>query len=99
MRPYTLLAGLAAATLLTACSPTTSDADEKAMRAEPRAIAEKAVEKELPVLDAQGNELPPELADAVREKMAEDKAATQSDGDTAADAPTDTGAPASNDET
>ena len=99
MRMVPALAGLAAAALLSACSPTAqNDADEKAIRAESPAMAEQAMEKPMPVLDAQGNELDPELADAVREKMDEDKAALESGGDDAS-APTDAGAVASDDET
>ena len=99
MRMVPALAGLATATLLSACSPTAqSDADEKAMRAESPAMAEQAMEKPMPVLDAQGNELDPELADAVREKMEEDKAALEDDQSDAS-APTDDGAVASEDET
>ena len=99
MRMVPALAGLATATLLSACSPTAqSDADEKAMRAESPAMAEQAMEQPMPVLDAQGNELDPELADAVREKMEEDKAALEGNLDDAS-APTDDGAAASEDET
>ena len=99
MRMVPALAGLATATLLSACSPTAqSDADEKAMRAESPAMAEQAMEQPMPVLDAQGNELDPELADAVREKMEEDKAALEGNLDDAS-APTDDGAAASDDET
>ena len=99
MRMVPALAGLATAALLSACSPTAqSEADEKAIRAESPAMAEQAMEKPMPVLDAQGNELDPELADAVREKMDEDKAALES-GREDASAPTDAGAVASEDET
>ena len=98
MRMVLALAGLVTAALLSACSPTAqSDADEKAIRAESPAMAEQAMEKPMPVLDAQGNELDPELADAVREKMDEDKAALE-DGGEDASAPTDAGAAASDDE-
>ena len=97
MRTVSALAGLAIATLLSACSPApVSDADEKSFRAEPVAAAEPSEEK-LPVLDAQGNELDPELADAVREKMEEDKAALEAGADDSS-APTDDGAAASDDE-
>ena len=99
MRIVPALAALATAALLSACSPTAqADADEKAMRAETPAMAEQAEEKAMPVLDAQGNELDPELADAVREKMEEDKAALE-DGASDASAPTDDGAATSDDET
>ena len=99
MRMVPALAGLAAVTLLSACSPTAqADADEKAMRAETPAMAEQAEEKAMPVLDAEGNELDPELADAVREKMEEDKAALEADADDSS-APTDDGATTSDDET
>ena len=99
MRMVPALAGLATAALLSACSPTAqSEADEKAMRAESPAMAEQAMEQPMPVLDAQGNELDPELADAVREKMEEDKAALEGNLDDAS-APTDAGAAASEDET
>ena len=99
MRIVPALAALATAALLSACSPTAqADADEKAMRAETPAMAEQAEEKAMPVLDAEGNELDPELADAVREKMEEDKAALE-DGASDASAPTDDGAVASDDET
>ena len=99
MRIVPALAALATAALLSACSPTAqADADEKAMRAETPAMAEQAEEKPMPVLDAEGNELDPELADAVREKMEEDKAALE-EGENDASAPTDDGAAASDDET
>ena len=99
MRIVPALAALATAALLSACSPTAqADADEKAMRAESPAMAEQAMEKPMPVLDAQGNELDPELADAVREKMEEDKAALEGNLDDAS-APTDAGAGSSDDET
>ena len=99
MRMVPALAGLAAVTLLSACSPTAqADADEKAMRAETPAMAEQAEEKAMPVLDAEGNELDPELADAVREKMEEDKAALEADADDSS-APTDDGATTGDDET
>lgn len=92
------LAALALAAALNACSPApTSDVDEKSLRAEPIAAAEPNDEAR-PVLDAQGNELDPELADAVREKMEEDKAALE-DGASDASAPTNDGAAASDDET
>jgi hypothetical protein len=90
MRIALALAGLSAAALLCACAPDPrSDADEKAMRAEPPAVVAKDEEKEMPVFDAQGNELEPELADAVREKMEEERAA-QGDGQQA-DAPANEG--------
>ena len=93
MRRVLALAGLVTAALLSGCSPAAqSDADEKAMRAETPAMAEQAAEKAMPVLDAEGNELDPELADAVREKMEEDRAALESGVDDAS-APTDDGAP------
>ena len=99
MRMVPALAGLATAALLSACSPTAqNDADEKSFRAESPAVAAQNEEKLPPVLDAQGNELDPELADAVREKMDEDKAALES-GREDASAPTDAGAAASEDET
>ena len=92
------LAALALAAALNACSPApTSDADEKSFRAEPVAAAASADEKLPPVLDAEGNELDPELADAVRAKMAEDKAALEP-GEDDPSAPTDDGAAASVDE-
>ena len=94
-----IFACVALASLLAACSPAAqSDADEKAMRAETPAMAEQAAEKAMPVLDAEGNELDPELADAVREKMEEDKAALEGNLDDAS-APTDAGAATSEDET
>ena len=100
MRMIIALAGLATATLLAACSPTAqSDADEKSLRAEAPAIAEQDADKELPVLDAEGNELDPELADAVRAKMAEEKAALEGASPDDASAPTDEGVAASDDET
>ena len=99
MRALSILAGLAAATLLTACSPAaSSDADEKSFRAEAAAAAEPSEEKLAPVTDAEGNELDPQLADAVRAKMAEDKAALEN-GENDASAPSDTGAPAAEDAT
>ena len=99
MRRVLALAGLVTAALLSGCSPAAqSDADEKAMRAETPAMAEQAAEKAMPVLDAEGNELDPELADAVREKMEEDKAALEAGADDSS-APVDDGAAASDDET
>lgn len=99
MRSVLALAGLATATLLSACSPAAqSDTDEKAMRAETPAMAAQAEEKAMPVLDAEGNELDSELADAVREKMEEDKAALESGAEDAS-APTDDGAATSDEET
>ncbi|QGN53609.1 hypothetical protein [Novosphingobium sp. Gsoil 351] len=99
MRTVVALAGFAATALLSACSPSPqADADEKAIRAETPAQAEQAAEKPMPVLDAQGNELDPELADAVREKMEEEKAAQEDSGGDAS-APSDDGAAPSNDET
>ncbi len=92
MRIVSTLAGLAAATLLSACSPTSSDADEKIFRAEAAAVAAPSEETLPPVLDAEGNELDPQLADAVRAKMEEDKAALES-GENDASAPSDSGAP------
>ena len=100
MRKIIVLAGLATATLLAACSPAAqSDADEKALRAEAPALAEQDADKELPVLDAEGNELDPELADAVRAKMDEEKAALEGSSPDDASAPTDEGVVASDDET
>ncbi len=100
MRMIIALAGLATATLLAACSPPAqSDADEKAMRAETPALAEQDADKELPVLDAEGNELDPELADAVRAKMDEEKAALEEASPDDASAPSDEGVPTSDDET
>ena len=98
MRTVSALAGLAVATLLGGCSPTSSDADEKSFRAEAAAVAEPNEQCQQPVLDAQGNELDPQLADAVRAKMAEDKAALEN-GENDASAPSDTGAPAAEDAT
>ena len=100
MRMVLALTGLAAAALLSACSPSAqADADEKAMRAEAPAQAVAEAEKPMPVLDAEGNELDPELADAVREKMEEDKAALEGPVADDASAPSDNGAAASDDET
>lgn len=97
MRTVSALAAVAIATLLSACSPAASSADEKSFRAEAAASAVPNDEEQQPVLDAQGNELDPQLADAVREKMEEDKAALGS-GEGDASAPSDTGAPAADDE-
>ena len=97
MRIVSALAGLAAATLLSACSPTSSDADGKSFRAEAAAVAAPSEETLPPVLDAEGNELDPQLADAVRAKMEEDKAALES-GENDASAPSDSGAPVAEDE-
>ena len=97
MRTVSALAGLAVATLLGGCSPTSSDADEKSFRAEAAAAAASSEETLPPVLDAEGNELDPQLADAVRAKMEEDKAALES-GENDASAPSDAGAPAEDDE-
>ena len=98
MRTVSALAGLAVATLLSACSPTSSDVDEKSFRAEAAAVAQPNEQGQQPVLDAEGNELDPQLADAVRAKMAEDKAAIE-DSEIDASAPSDTGAPAADDAT
>ena len=99
MRTVSALAGLAVATLLSACSPTSSDADEKSFRAEAAAaVAQPNEQGQQPVLDAEGNELDPQLADAVRAKMAEDNAAIE-DSEIDASAPSDTGAPAADDAT
>ena len=92
------LAVLALVAALSGCSPAAqTDADEKSFRAEPIAAADPS-EAQPPVLDAQGNELDPQLADAVRAKMEEDQAAPESGGDDAS-APTDDGVAASDDET
>ena len=100
MRMVLALAGLATAALLAACSPSVqSDADEKAMRAEAPAEVAATAENEMPVLDAEGNELDPELADAVRAKMEEDKAASDGSAADEASAPTDDGEAASDDAT
>ena len=100
MRKIIVLAGLVTATLLAACSPPAqSDADEKALRADAPAIAEQDADKEQPVLDAEGNELDAELADAVRAKMDEEKAAREGSSPDDASAPTDEGVVASDDET
>ena len=100
MRMVLALTGLATATLLGACSPAAqSDADEKAMRVEAPKVAEQDAQERLPVLDAEGNELDPELADAVREKMEEDKAALERPVADDASAPSDNGAAAIDDET
>ena len=94
------LAALALAAMLNACSPAPqTEVDETSFRKETPAQAAAASEETLPpVLDAQGNELDPELAEAVRAKMEEDKAALES-GESAASAPTDDGAVAADDET
>lgn len=95
-----IVMALATATLLAACSPTAqSDSDEKSLRAEAAAVAEQDVDKELPVLDAEGNELDPELADAVRAKMEEERAALEVASPDDASAPSDEGVAASDDET
>ena len=98
MRTVSALAGLAVATLLGACSPTSPNADEKSFRAEAAAVAQPNEQGQQPVLDAQGNELDPQLADAVRAKMEEDKAALEN-GEDDASAPSDTGAPTAEDAT
>ena len=99
MHSNRIFACVALASLLAACSPAaTTEADEKSFRAEAAKEASANEDNLPPVLDAQGNELDPELADAVREKMKEDKAALESGGDDAS-APTDDGAVASDDET
>ena len=100
MRKVSTLAGLATAALLSACSPVTSaDAEEKTLRTEAVAAAAAAPteEKLAPVIDSQGNELDPVLADAFRAKMEEDKAAAE-EAQQAAGA-VDNGAPAGNDAT
>ena len=97
MRTVSALAGLAVATLLGACSPTSSDADEKSFRAEAAAVAQPDEQGQQPVLDAQGNELDPQLADAVRAKMDEDNAAAEEAAQ--ADAVSDNSAPAADDAT
>ena len=68
--PLLALAGLA---LLAACSPTPPQPQETAEppRAPVAVVAEPDPEELPPMLDGEGNELDPELADAVREKMAE----------------------------
>ena len=98
MRTVSALTGLAVATLLGACSPTSSDADEKSFRAEAAAVAQPDEQGQQPVLDAEGNELDPQLAEAVRAKMEEDKAAIE-DSENDASAPSDTGVPAAEDAT
>ena len=97
MRTVSALAGLAVATLLGGCSPTSSDADEKSFRAEAAAAAASSEETLPPVLDAEGNELDPQLADAVRAKMDEDNAAAEEAAQ--ADAVSDNSAPAADDAT
>ena len=98
MRRVSVLAGLAVASLLTACSPAaSSDADEKSFRAEAAVAAEPSEDKLPPVLDAEGNELDPQLADAVRAKMDEDNAAAEEAAQ--ADAVSDNSAPAADDAT
>lgn len=97
MRTVSALAAVSIASLLSACSPATSDADEKSFRAESAAAAAPNEEALPPVLDAEGNELDPQLAEAVREKMAEDKAALEG-GENDASAPSDAGVPAEDDE-
>ena len=93
MRKVAVLAGVALASLLAGCSPAaSSDADEKSFRAETAAQAKPVDEPILSVTDAAGNELDPELADAVRAKMEQDKAELA--GADTGDAPADTTVPA-----
>ena len=68
--PLLALAGLA---LLAACSPAPPQPQEtgEPPRAPAAVVAEPDPEQLPPMLDGEGNELDPELADAVREKMAE----------------------------
>ena len=68
--PLVALAGLA---LLAACSPAPPQPQDTAEppRAPVAVVAEPTPEELPPMLDGEGNELDPELADAVREKMAE----------------------------
>ena len=82
MRKLSTLAGLALAWLLAGCSPAASSAtDETSIRAESvaAAVAEPTEEKLPPVTDAEGNELDPALAEAVRAKMDEDKAVSEAE--------------------
>ena len=71
--------------LLGACSPAPQQSPSGD---EPRpavaAMADPVEQEPDPVLDAEGNELDPELADAVREKMAE-QGAPEPDADPDAD--------------
>ena len=98
MRKVSVLAGLAVVSLLSGCSPAaSSDADEKSFRAETAAAAEPSEDKLPPVLDAEGNELDPQLADAVRAKMDEDNAAAEEAAQ--ADAVSDNSAPTADDAT
>lgn len=100
MRKVSALAGLAISALLSACSPAVSaDTHEKSLRTEAivAAAAAPSEEKLAPVVDAEGNELAPELADAFRAKMEEDKAAAEDAQQ--ATAAVDNGAPAGNDAT
>ena len=68
--PLLALAGLA---LVAACSPAPPQPQEtgEPPRAPVAVVAEPTPEELPPMLDGEGNELDPELADAVREKMAE----------------------------
>ena len=80
------LAGLA---LLAACSSAPPQPQETAEppRAPVAVVAEPTPEELPPMLDGEGNELDPELADAVREKMAENAGTPDrsEDQDTAGD--------------
>lgn len=85
------LASLALAALLGACSPSpqSEEVREKSSPAETAAIVLPETETLAPVLDAEGNELDPQLADAVREHMASDQAAMEaSEAPDAAQEPT-----------
>lgn len=86
MRRLPVLQSAAVFAVLSACSPAPQQAQSND---EPRptvaAAAAEPAERELaPVLDAEGNELDPELADAVREKMAESAGGPEAEEDPAA---------------
>ena len=91
MNPAHGLAGMALAAWLGACSPAPlQPSGEDDPRPAVAAMAEPVEQALPPVLDADGNELDPELADAVREKMASDTPSVERDDDPDA-APADDG--------
>lgn len=79
MNATLVVAAGAALALLGACSPTAQeptgeDEPAKTVAAMP---ADPVAPEPPPMLDGEGNELDPEMADALREKMEEDKAALE----------------------
>ena len=91
MKPTLALAGMALAALLGACSPAPQQSSgEDEPRPAVAAMAEPEEQELAPVLDSEGNELDPELADAVREKLASEAPVAEREEDPDA-APADDG--------